>query len=336
MQFREDFKRSAEYLRQAVPLMVEREIPPTPNNYALWYAHVTDKYPTLSDHLLEGFPGAGSYDSAKSDALFFEYFIKHELPKNSEAQASVAALLAQLIGVVSKTADGTQEYGDSLQKAMATLQSSSDQEEIQSTLTQVLEQTQAAESLNREFQTELSQAKQEVEALKEALQASQKDALIDELTQIDNRRAFDQAIDQSLKNTPESTVLLLLDLDHFKRCNDTYGHVMGDKVLECMGQLLGKVRSDNVSVARYGGEEFAVIVNGSLDDATALAEQVRVKVSNIRITQSGGSNTLDTLSISVGVAKAGASETAAALKERADNALYQAKETGRNRVCVAS
>ena len=334
MQFREDCKTSAELLRRAIPLMVEREIPSTPNNYALWYAHVTEDYPELSDCLLEYFPAPGSYDAAKSDALFFEHFIKHKLPETSEAQASVAALLAQLFGVVNKTADGTQEYGDSLQKAMATLQSSSDQEEIHATLSQVLEQTQVAENLNREFQSELSQARQEVEALKEALEASRKDALIDELTQIDNRRAFDQTIEQSLRNSPDATVLLLLDLDHFKRCNDTYGHVMGDKVLECMGQLLARARNDKVHVARYGGEEFAVIVNDSLDAAVALAEHIRTKVSNIRITQAGGANTLDTLSVSVGVARAKPGENARSLKERADAALYQAKGDGRNCVCI--
>jgi len=195
-----------------------------------------------------------------------------------------------------------------------------------------LAQTEDVENLNRSFQSELSQAKQEVEALKSALEASRQDALIDELTQIGNRRAFDQAIESALSDNKGGTHLLLMDLDHFKQCNDTYGHVMGDRVLERMGAILKAAASANVQVMRYGGEEFAAIVSGAQSEALEVAEGIRRKVGGIRITQVGSS---DTLSISVGLASARKAEEASQLKVRADEALYQAKDTGRNRVCVS-
>ena len=335
MQFRQDYKTSAGILREAVPLMVEREIPPTPNNYALWYPHAADKDAIFSKELLASFPNAGSYSEDKSEHLFFEHFVKQYLPQSEESQNAVASLLTQLFSVVSKTASGTHEYGDSLKAAMATLESSSDEAEIQETLSQLLDQTHVVEDLNLTFQAELSQAKQEVQALKAALQTSQENALIDELTKIGNRRSFDQNLEKSLANTAAPTALLLLDLDHFKLCNDTYGHVMGDKVLECVGQLLKKVEGNKVRPARYGGEEFAIVVDGTLEEAEVLAELIRAKVQSIRITNVGSTETLNALSISIGAALAEPGEDSKSLITRADEGLYRAKENGRNRVCVA-
>jgi diguanylate cyclase len=335
MQFRQDCAASAGILRQAVPMMVEREIPPTPNNYALWYAHIAADNQDLSRELLDAFPNSDSYSDDKSDELFFEHFVKQHLPKSEEAQSAVATLLSQLFNVVSKTANGAHEFGDSVKEAMVTLETSSDREEIQETLTTLLDKTHAVEDLNREFQSELNQAKQEVLSLRQALVNSEKTALIDELTQIGNRRAFDQSLELALADSLTPTSLLLLDLDHFKLCNDTYGHVMGDKVLECVGQLLNKLQSEHVSAARYGGEEFALIVRASASNAAKLAELVRAKIESIRITNAGSEEVLNNVSVSIGLAEYHRNESASELKVRTDEALYEAKEAGRNRVCIA-
>lgn len=336
MQFKETNEASADYLRKAIPLMVGKKIPPTPNNYALWYAHVTANHQELSESLLAAFPTPESYSHEKSEQLFFEHFIKHHLPVSDTTPTSVVALLSQLLGVVNENANITHDYGDALKNAMITIQSSEDQNEVNTALTLLLNQTQEMEGKSREFQTDLLQARQEVEALKQALEASKKDALVDELTQIANRRAFDQTIDEAIGNPSKTPVLLLLDLDHFKLCNDTYGHVMGDRILQQMGKILAEYRTDDVHVSRYGGEEFAVIVDDSIGNSIAIAESIRDKVSRFRITQNESSTNLGSITVSVGVAKALDHEDVKSLKERADSALYQAKEDGRNQVCVSN
>lgn len=335
MQFKENTKTSADYLRKAIPLMVGKKIPPTPNNYALWYAHVTTDHEALSESLLAAFPTPESYSHEKSERLFFEHFIKHHLPESESTQTSVIALLSQLLGVVNKNANNTHDYGDALKDAMITIQSSNDQNEVNTALTLLLNQTQEMEGKSREFQTDLLQARQEVEALKHALEASKKDALVDELTQIANRRAFDQTITPALANPLQTPILLLLDLDHFKHCNDTYGHVMGDKVLQQMGKILSEFCKDTIHVSRYGGEEFAVIIDDTIDNAIAIAESIRDKVSRFRIKQNDSSATPGSITVSIGVAQARVHEDVKALKERADSALYRAKENGRNQVCVS-
>lgn len=148
----------------------------------------------------------------------------------------------------------------------------------------------------------------------------------DALTGISNRRHFDRLLREGFERallTGRRLSVLLIDVDHFKRVNDSEGHLAGDQLLRELGQLLqNAVRSDTV-VARYGGEEFAVISPSGLREAVGLAERLRRAVeadSRIRI------------SIGVASFEAALDGDEPALLARADRALYAAKEGGRNRV----
>ncbi|KXX63424.1 diguanylate cyclase [Marichromatium gracile] len=334
LEFNEDLETSADYLRKAIPLMVQRGIPPTPYNYALWYAHVQGLNPELSRELLAEFPVSGSYSAKKSESLFFKYFIKNYLPNNPKAQNLLVSLVAQLARAVARNLAGSQQYGDSLREARQILDQASDPMLIQETLSQLLADTRAVEGMHQEFQGELQSARDEVELLKQELARTQQRALVDALTNIPNRRAFDHALLRALQDPEPPTCLLLLDLDHFKQCNDTFGHLMGDRVLQITGQLLADLRDEQVFVARYGGEEFAIIVEGRLERAVALAEQVRKQVSAIRFRQKPPASGVGTVTTSIGVVEARAHERPEELIERADRALYRAKSAGRDRVEV--
>ncbi|TCT22300.1 GGDEF domain-containing protein [Thiobaca trueperi] len=332
IEFPEDLSASSEYLRMAVPLMIQRQIPPTPHNYALWYVHVQNQHPELSEALLEQFPGPGLYDHEKSEWLFFEFFIRNYLPNSPDIQNLLVNIVAQLAQAVSKNVKGTQKYGETLKEAMDVFDMAVDSDRIRDALTQLLADTTTVENLNQEFQVELQSARIEVEHLRKELEESQRSARIDSLTRIANRRAFDDALDQSLSMTDEPTCLLLLDLDHFKQCNDTYGHQMGDRILEIVGGILAGFQTETVFVARYGGEEFAVIVNDRAAVARALAETLRQKVSALRLKRKNSTEVIGSVTVSIGLAQAREGETAQKLVERADVALYRAKHNGRN--CV--
>ncbi|MBK1723294.1 GGDEF domain-containing protein [Thiocystis violacea] len=332
MVFRENLSTSSDYLRMAVPLMVQRQIPPTPYNYALWYAHVQNASPELSQVLLERFPSAGSYDPDVSESLFFEYFVKTYLPNSLQAQNLLVGLLAQLAKSVTKNMRGTEDFEVTLKDAMDVFEEPVDQDQIRACLSKLIEDTATLETLNRQFRGELEAASAEMAKLRKELEQSQQNARMDSLTKIANRRAFNDALHQALNSTDEPTSLLLLDLDNFKQCNDTYGHLMGDRILEIVGALLADFQSDAIFVARYGGEEFAVIVNDELSVAAGVAEQIRHKVAAIRIKRKSTKDIIGAITVSIGAVKARSQETAEALIERADIALYRAKDEGRNRV----
>ncbi|EXJ13352.1 GGDEF domain-containing protein [Imhoffiella purpurea] len=331
-EFLEDMRTASDYLRMAVPLMVQRQIPPTPVNYALWYAHVRNADPELSRALLEQFPGTGCYAPEKTEALFFEHILKSYLPQDPRIQNLLLDILARLVHAVSASVEGARDYEGTLKDALQVLNVEMDNERVQEVLDQLLSETVALQNLNRGFQGELESASQEVRKLKKELEETQQVAMIDALTKIPNRRAFNTAILQSLSMADEPTSLMLLDIDHFKRCNDTYGHPMGDRVLEILGGLLAGFQSESLFVARYGGEEFAVVVNDDLAAALAIAEDIRQKVARMRIKRKNSQEAIGAVTLSVGVAQAWPEESLECLIERADKALYRAKSGGRNLV----
>lgn len=335
MDFRDDLHTASDYLRMAVPQMVRRRIPPTPYNYALWYAHVQNAYPELSRALLAEFPEHGPYDPEKSESLFFEYFVKHYLPTSPQARDLIVDIVTKLTRAVSRNLRGTQDYGASLREAMTVFEESVDQERIRAMVGQLLTETRDLESLTQAFQSELESAGAQVERLKRELEESERCARLDALTKIPNRRGFDEALAQSLSAPDEPTCLMLLDLDRFKQLNDTYGHPMGDRVLEIVGSVLAKVQSDQVFVARYGGEEFAVIVHDELEASQVLAEQIRRQVAALQIKRKSTQDTIGTITVSIGLTRFKPGETAESLIERADTGLYRAKDGGRDRVVIA-
>jgi diguanylate cyclase (GGDEF)-like protein len=162
-------------------------------------------------------------------------------------------------------------------------------------------------------------------------------ALSDPLTGLDNRRAFDRRLAEKVAQAERYTrsfTGLLLDIDHFKPINDTYGHPFGDRALVAVAKALTQVLRTGDVVARVGGEEFALLLDETRHTAVAgTAERLRQA-----ITAAGAALTTEalTLTASLGVAYRRPGETGESLMARADAALYQAKQTGRNRVVFAA
>jgi two-component system cell cycle response regulator len=164
-------------------------------------------------------------------------------------------------------------------------------------------------------------------------------ALTDPLTNLHNRRYFTTHLESVVRRAAISgkpASLLMIDVDHFKQVNDTYGHIAGDVVLrEIAGIIARNVRGFDLS-ARYGGEEFAVMMPDTTSDiATVVADRLCERVAAARITVRGVAGEITT-SVSIGIAQSRETdETPEALLKRADEALYEAKRLGRNRVVVA-
>jgi diguanylate cyclase len=131
--------------------------------------------------------------------------------------------------------------------------------------------------------------------------------------------------------------LVVLDLDHFKRVNDTHGHPVGDTVIESVGQVLTRVSSgSNAFAARIGGEEFAVVMPSTTQaQAVQLAENVRNLVRGMKIRKRGTQEVIATVTVSAGIAAWVPGDDAASLLSAADAALYRSKQSGRDRVTVA-
>lgn len=182
-----------------------------------------------------------------------------------------------------------------------------------------------AENRNRLFH-ELETAQQELAQEKSKLELL---AHTDSLTGINNRRAFDDAMDKSFNAADrfgDAVSVLLIDIDYFKTINDTHGHEVGDKVLELFGEILKGIVSDHDVIARYGGDEFVCLLNRTtLTAAESICEKIHQAVRNVR-----GKQHLFTVSIGVSGRAEWEHASGSTVLSKADEALYKAKKAGRN------
>ncbi len=162
----------------------------------------------------------------------------------------------------------------------------------------------------------------------------------DALTGVPNRRQMDEQLEEAIYAATSvlgaPACLALADLDHFKRINDTYGHAVGDEVLKAFSQLLITSMRDTDRIYRYGGEEFLIFMNHvDLQRAESILDRLREKISRYPLHIEGLGEPLN-ITVSFGIAEAIENEPLRGLIRRADEALYQAKNNGRNRVCTAN
>lgn len=159
---------------------------------------------------------------------------------------------------------------------------------------------------------------------------------IDSLTRLHNHESFYEELDQKLKQFKESgepLCVLIADIDNFKKVNDTYGHAYGDQVLKVLAAIFANEASQKCFVARYGGEEFSMIMEMNQSDAIIKAQMIRKHFEQSSIPTSDGE--LHSFTLSVGVASYNSRfKTSSQFFEKADEALYQAKAGGKNRVCI--
>ena len=165
------------------------------------------------------------------------------------------------------------------------------------------------------------------------LEAAERGARIDVLTGLPNRRYFDEVLDieRPRRRANDTLGIVMIDIDHFKRLNDRYGHAVGDRVLRAVAGAIGSAVRSEDTPARYGGEEFAVLIRRtSQEQAVEVGERIRNTVARLRPSSLGIDQSV---TVSVGVAVARSGEVAMrSVVERADQALYRAKRLGRDRV----
>ncbi len=195
----------------------------------------------------------------------------------------------------------------------------------------------------RGFQTKLAQAYNEIKDLKEALTMTQEAVDKDSLTGLLNRGKFDTDIVEfclhasSQDEQAKIAVLIMLDIDHFKRFNDDFGHQKGDEVLKLVAQKVQNSVQDEYNAYRYGGEEFCITgYFDSINDAMTFCNQLRLSIAKLTIRKKEDSNNKRNISASFGIALMEPFSKSCLLVEKADRALYLAKTHGRNRVEIAA
>lgn len=256
----------------------------------------------------------------------------------SSSIQEVRDMLLKLAGVIAKTTTASGDAKDafnSAKDAVSRVQpgQSAGLQEAQRLL---LAEIDRVLSTNETLHAELANANKGIAEQRRQIEELRTQARVDSLTRIPNRAAFDERLAEYiglLERTALVFSLLLIDIDHFKRVNDVHGHVAGDRILRGTASKIAVSIRANDFAARYGGEEFAVILPGATaKEAYEVADRMRQDISktNFRLDQ-----TNLRMTISGGIAECVPTMLPAQLIAAADKALYEAKNTGRNRIVLA-
>ena len=238
--------------------------------------------------------------------------------------------------VIEQASTNATSYSGSLAEAETKFGTDLDPEALRAMTAELIRQTHQMREANAELETKLDASRADIEMLKRDLDDVQRETMTDALTKISNRKCFDMEIERAIEDAVEfkhSLALVMIDIDHFKKFNDTYGHQIGDQVLRLVAMTLRAHTKGQDLAARYGGEEFVIILpDTNVDGAHALCEKIRKAVQAKELLRKSTNEKLGRITASFGISIFRDGDNSTSLIERADKALYAAKENGRNQV----
>jgi diguanylate cyclase len=326
---------------KALKLMSDAGIPPTPHNFATWYTYATGKMPALNSEIdrmrLAGTSLAGAamvdlHDRYLSDA--------QDRAKLVTASERIEEAMRAMVENLGQAEAGAQAYGATLNTLSGELSAQAGGgaavDGLQRLISGVVLETNRMINVNKQLEDRLNRSAQEVDKLRKDLDVVKEEAATDPLTGIANRKAFEAALQKNMQDAQRVggfLSLLNLDIDFFKKFNDTHGHQTGDQVLKLVARMMIDVVGAKGLPCRVGGEEFVVLLpDMGLPQARALAETLRTRVGTKVLKNKKTGAELGAITLSIGVAEWSIGEPATNLIERADEAMYLAKRSGRNQV----
>jgi diguanylate cyclase len=328
-----------ELARKAIEAMEAHGVWPTVLNFEIWVHYVGLKASPLAEEIERLIATGQPFTESVGEALAAQFL--PDSKRNGEILDAGDTLTRELqsVSAAIETAQKTSAvYGEQLATASETL-AGDDIAKTWAVIDDLSAATHTVQAENKRLEGQLGETHAELNRLRENLEQVRRDAMTDGLTNLANRKSFDETLEAACAQADASGQALclgILDIDHFKGFNDTWGHQIGDQVLRYVSSVIGRMGAAPRLAARYGGEEFAIIFPAEQTDvAHAVLEEIRLEVSSRALKRRSTNEDLGAITVSSGVAERVPGEPSANLVERADNALYASKHAGRNRTTLA-
>ena len=332
--------RAYEVARRAIELMESAKVWPTSLNFELWLHVACEPDGALAKDVQRLLTAGDPITDTIADRLAERHLPKARL---HDQIRSAGELLSEELATVSHVIHtarlSSAAYGERLAGASQELAAPVDTQSLQELVRGLTRATGLVESENKQLEQRLADSTAEVGRLRDHLAQVRRDATTDGLTHLANRKAFDDELKRACAKADRAGELLflaVLDIDHFKNFNDTWGHQTGDQVLRYVASVIGRMGAPPRFAARYGGEEFAMIFVAEAErQVDRTLHHVLDEVASRRLKRRSTNEELGAVTISAGFAERRQGESPLALMERADAALYESKRNGRNRVSRA-
>jgi diguanylate cyclase len=311
--------------------------PAYPRNYEVWYTYATGYNPSLNRTINETLERAGTLTGTDMEQIYDTYLSPMRMSDRIDSVGNqIVDEIEQVMAMIDAAAGSASSYTESLASATQNLGAAKDRDGLRTIVEGLVRATKDMEKNNQLLEESLKASRQEINQLQINLEAVRNESLTDPLTSLANRKYFDQALEKALAQSAisgEPLSLMLTDIDHFKKFNDTFGHLTGDQVLRLVALAVKQNVKGQDIAARYGGEEFAIILpTTAMRSALIVADHVRRAVMTKELMKRSTGEHLGRVTVSIGVATAQRGESVQSLIERADACLYTAKRCGRNRV----
>lgn len=333
----EDFASATARGERTQSLLKKLRIPATPRNYELLYAFVTATNKELCSALRNALETHSRLREEDAESIYQTYLSNRDVSvKVDKFSSQVSGEMGEIMAVIEDASERAGSYGRSLKGVNAKLSGIESPQQLKGVLGELFETTNDMAEYNDVLEKRLAKSRKQIDELQMNLELTRLESFTDALTGLTNRKRFDQTIDEEMLRAVESDAplsLLMLDIDHFKTFNDSYGHQTGDQVIRLVAHTLKiNVKGRDVA-ARYGGEEFAILLpQTKLASAITVADQIRVAVKSKELVKKSTQENLGRVTLSIGVSVYRPGESIPAFMERADVCLYAAKNAGRDNV----
>ncbi|MBR9986124.1 MAG: diguanylate cyclase [Desulfosarcina sp.] len=336
MQYDDSIDNSRQYLRLALEMIGKHGLPTDPLNYCIWYEYASGKNKELNTAIDNHLQSNGTFSEEVCRQLFNQYIAGEAETVSTLVREELNKVFAEIIGAIQTTNQHFSQSEKNLGTINESIVSNLSESDLERIVDQIKHEIKSLESSSGSFKEQLEQATLEIDQLKTKLARYRDEALKDPLTRIDNRRGFGKKLKETISKARAdgtSLCLIIADIDHFKKVNDTHGHLVGDNVIRMVAATIKESIKGRDLAARLGGEEFAILLPDTpFDGAMKLANDMRLAFERLDLKKKSTGESLGKISLSFGVTNYKKGETAEEFVNRADEALYQSKNTGRNKV----
>jgi len=325
-------------LGQATLAAMERDqVWPTPLNYEIWMHATANPDGPLALEIQRLLQNDKMISEATSDRLAVEFLQNRRLDDEiREAGDQLNRELDFVTSAIKKAQQSSLDYNSTLDRADQSLSLDLESKSLRDVIKSLSTATEAVRTENRSLEEMLERSTSEVQRLQFHLEQVRREASTDALTTLNNRKSFDDAIVHLCEQadaTGQPLSFAVIDIDFFKKFNDTWGHQTGDQVIRFVASVIGRVAETPRFAARYGGEEFCIIFpDESAAAAETIVEGIRDEISTRMLKRRSTTEDLGMITVSVGLAQRTPKEPVHSIIDRADAALYASKRNGRNRV----
>lgn len=333
-----DHDKAAELLRLTLPMMSRHDIPATPSNYAVWFSYVSGDNPELTASIDKVIADGQGFTPELCQRLYREHVATQDVQRIERVRNDLGALIREVGSSLCEAGNDADAYQRSLGGFVHDVDQRNDLGGIADLLRELISETRAMQRSSQSLHSLFEAKTREIELLQSQLEAERERAVTDPLTGLLNRHTLLDRIREAIRTMQpgKAPSLIMLDIDHFKQVNDTHGHLIGDRVIRFVARALQNNIKGQDTAARFGGEEFTLLLPAtSLHGAQAVAESVRMAVSQAKLVRSDNKKPIGEITVSAGVANYRRGEDEMEFIHRADEALYRAKNNGRNQVRLA-